>query len=411
MKINYVSLCSGYGAECIALKRLKRDFSDFDFDCLAWSEIEPSAINAHDAIHEEYRGRNLGDLTKVNWPEWHESIGKPHIDLLFASTPCFVAGTWIRTSKGLRKIECVEQGDYVLTHTNTYKRVLKTMERNYEGVTYSLDCPLFEELVCTTNHPLYVRAKRKGHTGARNFGNPEWLSPKEIMHELTKEPIHGIAQVRSYYIGYAINQKSELPKWNFPATTWKQQGDLVASMLDKEDFWYVMGRYVGDGWKRINGKNGNCLVICCSGRNRDSLLGALERLGLHSHSAQERTVEKVFISRNELVAFVERFGYYAYGKHIEAVIRTHYLKLIRGGNMDRRLQQRRAQGLLHDNNDKDRFSESLVLQRHKEEKMKQMAINLVSGVCCTLHANPGVMSPSNILYPPFGQGSHRRRLS
>lgn len=88
MKINYVSLCSGYGAECIALKRLKRDFPDFDFDCLAWSEIEPSAIKAHDAIHEEYRGRNLGDLTKVNWTGWHESIGKPHIDLLFASTPC-----------------------------------------------------------------------------------------------------------------------------------------------------------------------------------------------------------------------------------------------------------------------------------------------------------------------------------
>ena len=31
---------------------------------------------------------------------------------------------------------------------------------------------------------------------------------------------------------------------------------------------------------------------------------------------------------------------------------------------------------------------------------KQIAINLVSGVCNTLHANPGVMSPSNILTPP-----------
>lgn len=88
MKINYVSLCSGYGAECIAFKRLKRDYPDFDFECLAWSEIEPNAIKAHDAIHQEYIGRNLGDLTKVDWKAWHESIGSPHIDLLFASTPC-----------------------------------------------------------------------------------------------------------------------------------------------------------------------------------------------------------------------------------------------------------------------------------------------------------------------------------
>ena len=88
IKINYVSLCSGYGAELIAFKRLRHDYPDFDFDCLAWSEIEPNACKAHDAIHEEYQGGNLGDLTKVDWKAWHESIGSPHINLLFASTPC-----------------------------------------------------------------------------------------------------------------------------------------------------------------------------------------------------------------------------------------------------------------------------------------------------------------------------------
>lgn len=312
-KINVVTLCSGYGAQELALERLKKEFPQFDYEVLAWSEIDPNACAAYKALHSEYSDRNIGDMTKADY-----SAIEGKVDLLFYSTPCFVAGTWIRTLNGLKQIECVKQGDYVLTHTNSYKKVVKTMVRNYQGVTYSLECPLFENLICTSNHPLYVRAKKKGHTSVRNFSKAQWLSPKEIMHELTKDPVHGIAQVRSYHIGYAINQKSELPKWNFPATTWKQQGNLVNSMLDKEDFWYVMGRYIGDGWKRINGKYGNCLIICCSPRNRDSLYGALERLGLHSHSVQERTVEKVFISRNELVAFVERFGYYAYGKRIDA---------------------------------------------------------------------------------------------
>lgn len=31
---------------------------------------------------------------------------------------------------------------------------------------------------------------------------------------------------------------------------------------------------------------------------------------------------------------------------------------------------------------------------------KQVAINLYDGVCCTLHANPGVYSVSNTLPPP-----------
>lgn len=34
---------------------------------------------------------------------------------------------------------------------------------------------------------------------------------------------------------------------------------------------------------------------------------------------------------------------------------------------------------------------------------KQIAINLVSGVCNTLHANPGMMCPSNVLTPPSAQ--------
>lgn len=87
-KINYISLCSGYGAEKFALNRLKRDFPDqFDFELLAWAEIEPYACTAHDALHGD-ADKNLFDITKVDWKAWHDSIGNPHVDMLFASTPC-----------------------------------------------------------------------------------------------------------------------------------------------------------------------------------------------------------------------------------------------------------------------------------------------------------------------------------
>lgn len=87
-KINYISLCSGYGAEKLALNRLKRDFpGQFDFELLAWAEIEPYACAAHDALHGD-ADKNLFDITKVDWKAWHDSIGNPHVDMLFASTPC-----------------------------------------------------------------------------------------------------------------------------------------------------------------------------------------------------------------------------------------------------------------------------------------------------------------------------------
>lgn len=34
---------------------------------------------------------------------------------------------------------------------------------------------------------------------------------------------------------------------------------------------------------------------------------------------------------------------------------------------------------------------------------KQIAFNLVSGVCNTIRHNPGVMSPSNVITPPSAQ--------
>lgn len=87
-KIRYISLCSGYGAECLAMKRLKRDFpGQFDFDLLAWAEIDAYACAAHDALHND-ADKNLHDITKIDWEQWYDSVGRPHVDLLFASTPC-----------------------------------------------------------------------------------------------------------------------------------------------------------------------------------------------------------------------------------------------------------------------------------------------------------------------------------
>lgn len=83
MKINIVTLCSGMEAQGQALKRLCADYSELEWDLLAWSEIEPNAIKAHNAVFPEYADRNLGDMTKCDY-----SAIKDKVDMLFYSTPC-----------------------------------------------------------------------------------------------------------------------------------------------------------------------------------------------------------------------------------------------------------------------------------------------------------------------------------
>lgn len=93
MKINVITLCSGYDAMTMGLKRLKKDYPQFDFELLAWSEIADAPIKAHKACHPESADRNLGDMSQIDWKKWNAENGNPVIDLLFYSTPCTSVST------------------------------------------------------------------------------------------------------------------------------------------------------------------------------------------------------------------------------------------------------------------------------------------------------------------------------
>lgn len=75
--LRVVTLCSGYDSQCMAIRNL-----GIPFDLIAWSEIDPFAIRAHDAVFPEYADRNLGDMTKIDWSKVAD------FDLLTYSTPC-----------------------------------------------------------------------------------------------------------------------------------------------------------------------------------------------------------------------------------------------------------------------------------------------------------------------------------
>lgn len=81
-KLRVVTLCSGYDSQCLALDRLSRDVPEFEYELIAWSEIDKYACQAHDILYPQYADRNLGDMTKIEW----EKV--PDFDLLTFSTPC-----------------------------------------------------------------------------------------------------------------------------------------------------------------------------------------------------------------------------------------------------------------------------------------------------------------------------------
>lgn len=292
------------------MRKLRDAFPDFDFKLVAWSEFDPESPNmplekqpaviAHNANFSECKDLNFGDMTQIDWDKF------PDCDILFYSTPCFVAGTLVLTSEGYKPIEEIKVGDEVLTHTNTFRKVVDVGKKPSNDII-KVRSMMFDEIFCTPNHPFYVREMyRKGHLGIRTFREPIWKNAGEI----TKKD----------YLGLAVNQKFELPIWDGVALHHGTHWDVVneiSPLLENENFWYIMGRYIGDGWQR-NDKTHKAIIIACYDKDKESLLNAINSLGWKYTFTEEKTCGRVTIYSKEICEFVSRYGKYAYGKHIDA---------------------------------------------------------------------------------------------
>ncbi|WP_443191276.1 TolC family outer membrane protein [Pseudomonas indica] len=101
---------------------------------------------------------------------------------------CFAAGTLIHTKEGLKPIEDIQVGDWVLsqpeeTGAQAYKRVTRTVQHEDKAV-YRVSCHkkdgdkhVYQRLIVTGSHPFYVVGQRKEEW----WDQEEWdAMPKQV---------------------------------------------------------------------------------------------------------------------------------------------------------------------------------------------------------------------------------------
>lgn len=264
-----------------------------------------------DKIKQLYRATILskcfGDISKVNPNDL------PDFDFMTYSFPCFIEGTLVLTSNGYKPIEDITENDYVLTHTNTYQKVIKPMVNEANHI-YKLSTMASEDLFVTEEHPFYVRKRERKWNNERRsydrvFHKPEWIKTKDLD--------------KSYYVGCAINQKSELPKWDGVefngAWGHKVQKNELCDLFEKNEFWWLVGRFIGDGWTRdykTDKFHSEQVVICCGKHKKDEIVEVLDRLPFNYSVVEERTVYKFHIVNKELTRFLYQFGKGASNKRL-----------------------------------------------------------------------------------------------
>lgn len=118
-----------------------------------------------------------------------ESIGQFERTLIIADEAsqvhyiegCFTKGNIVQTISGEKEIQNIKENELVLTHTSTYKPVIKNEKIKYSGDLYKIKYfgDTSKEIEATSEHPFLIVKREKEEYKNINW-NPLWKTASEI---------------------------------------------------------------------------------------------------------------------------------------------------------------------------------------------------------------------------------------
>jgi DNA (cytosine-5)-methyltransferase 1 len=244
----------------------------------------------------------------------------PRTDLAWFSPECFPAGTTVLTARGVIPIEQVRVGDLVLTHRLRWQPVTAVMRKT--APTIKVTGYGHPGIEVTADHPFYVRtAAREWNNDRRAYGrvvrdHPAWvragdLVPRPVGQNNRRPESHMWASPLAY--------PHVLP---IPAVGGRGMDQT------REDFWWLVGRWLGDGSVRLRDRSSE-VTIACGNHEADELEARLkawaptgERAGHDELRWRRRRVRTATLFETGFDEFarwlVEHFGRHASGKRMPA---------------------------------------------------------------------------------------------
>ena len=334
--MNIIDLFAGCGG-------LTTGFEQAGFNSVLAVEMDNGAAETYKFNHPNTKVL-IEDITKIDKISEYIPNDKIEdgIDGVIGGPSCFAGDTLVLTSRGYIPIKEVQIGDKVISHDNKYHKVINVINQGYKNVV-NLRGYAFSGMKVTKDHLFYVREKYfgkdeiKGYP-VRKFKEPTWKRLSEIENNL-----------KDYYVASAINQESKLPDWDGIEVNVNQftKKRLCSLDMSNKTFWYLMGRYIGDGWlykqRKHNSKRSNKyrkdyrgIEVCCSKKECEYFENKIGNDFKYSKMETKTTYRYTFSSM-ELGYFASQFGEYAYGKFLPSFIfdlPKEYLKVFIEGYLD-----------------------------------------------------------------------------
>jgi site-specific DNA-cytosine methylase len=256
----------------------------------------------------------LGDITndeiKKSIIEKSKKLG---VNVIAGGPPCFIKGTKVLTYEGYKDIENISLEDKLMTHTGKFQKIINLQRKIYNDLLYTIKVKYIpHNIVCTKEHPFYVREKHKKWNNYNRkydieFGKPKWKNAEDMS--------------KDDYVGVFINQNSIIPKIEYENVINQHTVNSKIKILDKEYEWYMMGYFIGDGWLdhqfKKKGHNRYRIKFVIADKQKNEVLPILEKtFNLYECKNSGQNCTKYEVYNKFWWEILVQFGRYAHGKYI-----------------------------------------------------------------------------------------------
>ena len=240
---------------------------------------------------------------------------KEDVELMWASPECFPSGTLILTSEGYKPIEDVKESDSVLTHMGRWRKVTATMSSKKK--TVKLKGYGHPGIETTKRHPFYIATRYASflHRGGTQYtyNKPGFMNVDRIVE--------------------ARNDKHTTVYWARPKKIDALPIPAIKAIngrgfdIDERMMW-LAGRYVADGYARLDDKRGDVTISCGKAKyeKTKAMLDSWPRAGVRSTDGEMvwcehevRTAINFNMSSRAVAKWlIDNFGKLAHGKKVPA---------------------------------------------------------------------------------------------
>lgn len=233
---------------------------------------------------------------------------------------CLPAGELVTTTKGLKSIETIDSDDTLVSVDGEPTKIDQFLQYDYDGELYSINVyGDYRPTRFTNEHPILVSDVEVGldenrHREIRSI-TESWIKAENLkkgMYLREKIPYTN----ERFVPDFSNYNYCRVPN-RYPTRT--EQVDFN-SILKNDEFWWLVGYWLGDGWIQ-HPRNGKNEVHFCFNRQQLYFQEKIDKLAtlLHRKTTHyiKPSLENSVIRCTSFANFlVNEFGEKAHGKHI-----------------------------------------------------------------------------------------------